>query len=94
MKHWLPSRWFKPDLLLLDVMLPDIDGPQTLAALRMQPEAEQLPVIFLTAKVQVHEVARYKALWALEVITKPFNAITLAAQISEIWMRQEAVRDS
>src|SRR5689334_12272102 len=68
---------FKPDLILLDVMMPGMDGPATLKALRGLPQLAATPVIFLTAKIQTHEVAYYKELGALEVIAKPFDPMTL-----------------
>lgn len=75
----------RADLLLLDVMMPGMDGPGTLKALRALPATAHTPVIFMTAKVQAAEVAVYKALGALEVIAKPFDPMTLAAQIQKIW---------
>jgi DNA-binding response OmpR family regulator len=76
---------FRPDLILLDVMLPDLDGPGTLEALRQLPEGAALPVIFMTAKVQPEEVARYLSLGALAVIAKPFDPMTLAQDIRAHW---------
>ena len=78
----------RADLLLLDVMMPGMDGPGTLKALRALPATAHTPVIFMTAKVQAAEVAVYKALGALEVIAKPFDPMTLAAQIPRIWDAQ------
>ena len=76
---------FAPDLLLLDVMMPDMDGPATLKALKALPELENTPVIFMTAKVQASELEGYQALGALDVISKPFDPMTLADQIKSIW---------
>ncbi len=76
------------DLLLLDVMMPGMDGPSTLKALRALPATANTPVIFMTAKVQAAEVALYKGLGALEVISKPFDPMELSAQISRIWALQ------
>lgn len=76
------------ELLLLDVMMPGMDGPSTLKALREIPVTASTPVIFMTAKVQAAEVAAYKALGALEVIAKPFDPIELSAQIQTIWAAQ------
>jgi len=78
---------FAPDLILLDVMMPGMDGPSTLKALRVQPELKQVPVIFMTAKVQPNEVEMYRDLGALDVIAKPFDPMTLAEQIRTIWNR-------
>ena len=76
------------DLLLLDVMMPGMDGPDTLKALRDIPATAHTPVIFMTAKVQAAEVAAYKALGALEVIQKPFDPMELSAQIRRILAAQ------
>ncbi len=76
---------FAPDLLLLDVMMPEMDGPCTLSALRTISGLEKTPAVFVTAKVQAEEVANLKALGALDVIAKPFDPMSLAAQITEIW---------
>lgn len=75
---------FKPDCILLDVMMPGMDGPSVLKALRQLPECATIPVIFMTAKVQRSEVAQYRALGALDVIPKPFDPMTLASTILQI----------
>ena len=75
------------DLILLDVMMPEMDGPATLAALRAIPQTAQTPAIFMTAKVQQSEILHYKSMGALEVIAKPFDPMTLSAQIVEIWQK-------
>ena len=76
------------DLLLLDVMMPGMDGLGTLRALREQPATARTPAIFMTAKVQAAEVAAYKVLGALEVIPKPFDPMALSDQIRRIWDAQ------
>ncbi|SDN62934.1 response regulator [Polaromonas sp. JS666] len=76
------------DLLLLDVMMPGMDGPTTLKGLRELPATASTPVIFMTAKVQAAEVAVYKGLGALEVIPKPFDPMELSTQIQRIWAEQ------
>lgn len=76
---------FNPNLILLDVMMPGMDGPATLKALREIPEIAAIPVIFMTAKVQPHEVAHYREIGALDVIAKPFDPMTLAATVTSIW---------
>jgi CheY-like chemotaxis protein len=78
---------FGPDLLLLDVMMPGMDGMTTLARLREIPATAKTPVVFMTAKVQASEVEQYKALGAAGVITKPFDPMTLATQVEELWRR-------
>lgn len=78
---------FAPDLILLDVMMPGMDGPTTLRTLRQMPQLAQTPVIFMTAKVQNHEVALYKELSAVDVIAKPFDPMTLSATIRQIWVK-------
>jgi two-component system OmpR family response regulator len=76
------------DLLLLDVMMPGMDGPSTLKALRDMPATAGTPVIFMTAKVQAAEVAQYRELGAIDVIHKPFDPMELSAQINSIWALQ------
>jgi diguanylate cyclase (GGDEF)-like protein len=74
---------FKPDLILLDVMMPGQDGPSTLQKLRELPQTRATPVLFVTAKVQPHEVAQFKAMGAIDVIAKPFEPTQLAAHIRQ-----------
>jgi CheY-like chemotaxis protein len=76
---------FAPDLVLLDVMMPGMDGPTTLQNLRANPATAMIPVIFLTAKVQPSEVEQYQELGALDVIAKPFDPMVLAVQVRKIW---------
>ncbi len=78
---------FNPDLILLDVMMPGMDGPETLHALRKLPELSTTPVVFMTAKVQPQEVQGYLDLGAVGVIAKPFDPMTLADQLRDIWSR-------
>ena len=79
---------FAPDIILLDVTMPEMDGPSTLKALRAIPQTAVTPVIFVTARVQPHEMAQYRALGALDVIAKPFDPMTLSATIRSIWARR------
>lgn len=76
---------FAPDMILLDVMMPGMDGPTTMQRLRQLPELATVPVAFMTAKVQPAEVSHYKSLGALDVIAKPFDPMTLASQVRNIW---------
>ena len=81
--EWAPA--FGPDLILLDVMMPGMDGPSTLKRLREIPALAQTPVIFMTAKVQPQEVAQLKASGALAVIAKPFDPMALPDSLQRIW---------
>jgi two-component system OmpR family response regulator len=76
---------FGPDLILLDVMMPELDGPSTLKELRLRPGLATTPVIFMTARVQPAEVAEYRLLGALEVIVKPFDPMNLGSEVKRIW---------
>ena len=78
---------FRPDLILLDVMMPDMDGIAALHALREKPEMSNTPVVFMTARAQLRELARYKELGCLGVITKPFEPATLAEALRGMWER-------
>jgi two-component system OmpR family response regulator len=75
----------KPDLLLLDVMMPGMDGPSTLQRLRTMPGLEKIPVVFMTAKAMPQEVARFRELGAVSVIAKPFDPIQLGNQVIAVW---------
>jgi len=75
------AREQQPDVILLDMMMPTMDGSQTIAALRRQSETSATPVIFLTAKTIVAEVQRMKDLGAAGVLIKPFDPRTLAADV-------------
>ncbi len=70
-----------PDLVLLDVMMPGMDGLETLARLRLDPRNRLVPVVFMTARIQPHHRADYLARGALGVIAKPFDPLTLAQQL-------------
>ncbi len=71
------------DLILLDVMMPGMDGPTTLQQLRAVPGLQETPVLFMTAKVQPAELAEYLALGARGIISKPFDPLTLGDQIRQ-----------
>jgi two-component system, OmpR family, response regulator len=79
---------FEPDLILLDVMMPGMDGPETLKGIRNLPGLQTTPVVFMTAKVQPQEVQGYLDLGAVGVIAKPFDPMTLAQELRDIWARQ------
>ncbi len=74
----------QPDVILLDVMMPDLDGIDTLSQLKSNARTSNIPVIFLTAKAQAEEKNQFQSLGVVDVITKPFNSMTLASQIARI----------
>ncbi|MFM7345945.1 MAG: response regulator [Tagaea sp.] len=76
---------FGPQLAVIDVMMPGMDGPGLLAALRARPDTRDLPVVFMTAKVQPEEMARWRSLGAADIVAKPFDPMTLAARLRDIW---------
>jgi CheY-like chemotaxis protein len=75
---------FQPDFILLDVMMPGLDGPATLAQIRMRERFAGVPAAFCTAKVQPQDVQRLRALGAVDVIAKPFDPMTLAARLRQL----------
>lgn len=81
---------WQPQLILMDVMMPGMNGPDTLRKMREIPSLNATPIIFMTAKVQPAEVQEYKSMGALGVIPKPFDPMTLAATVSATW---EQARD-
>ena len=82
---------FTHDLILLDIMMPGMDGPTTLQALRKNPQTASIPVVFVTAKVQPGDVSRYLELGALGVIVKPFGAKALCEHIQNYWAKHNGV---
>jgi two-component system OmpR family response regulator len=79
------AREFAPQLLLLDVMMPEMDGPTVLAEFRKRPETATTPAVFMTAKVQQNEIERFLALGAVDVIAKPFDPMALPDAIRAVW---------
>ena len=76
---------FKPDLLLLDVMMPGMDGVSTLQELRKQPELKNTPAMFMTAKVRPSEIEQLRNEGAIDVIPKPFDPMTLSENLKRLW---------
>jgi two-component system OmpR family response regulator len=74
------AEWI-PDVILLDVMMPGMDGPSTLARLRESDASAAVPVIFVTARAQSSEIQGFETLDAIGVIAKPFDPMTLAKQV-------------
>jgi CheY-like chemotaxis protein len=81
---------FAPDLVLLDVMMPGMDGIATFRALSADPRLRETPFVFMTARVQAREIENYKALGATGVIPKPFDPLTLADEIRAMWCNFQA----
>lgn len=79
----------RPDAVLLDVEMPELDGPATLAALRAEPACAQLPVLFLTAHDDPDELKGLRALGVAGVLAKPFDVAALAGQLAGVlgWPR-------
>jgi CheY-like chemotaxis protein len=76
------ARGSQPDAILLDVMMPDMDGPATLVELRADPTTSHIPVVFLTAKTQTAERQKLGQLGAAGILTKPFDPMQLAADVA------------
>ena len=75
----------RPDLVVLDVMMPGMDGPAILQRMRADPELQHIPVIFMTAKANPQEAARFRELSAIGVIAKPFDPMALGSQVRTLW---------
>ena len=78
---------FAPDIVLLDVMMPGMDGIETLNGLRGLPELDAVPMVFMTAKVQPREETALRGAGVVDVIPKPFDPLTLADEVRAIWTR-------
>ncbi|MBV1863835.1 MAG: response regulator [Rhodobacteraceae bacterium] len=78
---------FKPDLFLFDVQMPEMSGDVLYQEIKVMPDMENIPAIFMTARAQAKDVAALKELGALDVVTKPFDPMTLPDQIREILAR-------
>ena len=76
------ARTHQPDAILLDVMMPDLDGPAVLAELRADPATRDIPVLFLTARTQTVERAQLVRLGAAGILTKPFDPLKLATDVA------------
>jgi CheY-like chemotaxis protein len=85
------AEW-EPDVILMDVMMPEMDGPQTLTHLRENVRTASIPVVFMTARAQSREVERFLALGAAGVIAKPFDPMTLAAAVRAYLPAQQRAR--
>jgi len=78
---------FVPDIILLDVMMPEMDGPTTLEALKRHPRFARTPVVFVTAKAHAREIERFRELGAADVIPKPLDPMKLGEVVKGIWAK-------
>jgi len=76
---------FQPDLIIMDVMMEDMNGPETLGELRKRPGTAAIPVLFMTSRVLPRDVENYKKIGAAGLIRKPFHPLTLADRVKELW---------
>jgi CheY-like chemotaxis protein len=78
---------YAPQLIMLDVMMPQTDGPAMMRELRLREATRHIPVVFMTAKVQPQEFAEFLQLGVIDVVAKPFDPMTLPQTIASIWSR-------
>jgi CheY-like chemotaxis protein len=79
------AQELRPDAVLLDVMMPELDGPTTVARLQADPRTRGIGIVLLTAKVQPSELARFDEMAGVAgVIAKPFDPMALPGQVAEI----------
>jgi len=83
---------FAPDMLLLDVMMPEMDGPETLRRIRALPNGSTIPAVFMTAKSQAHEQEAYLQFGAIGIIPKPFDPLTLPDKLAEYWHQDSSAK--
>jgi CheY-like chemotaxis protein len=76
---------FEPDIIVVDVLMPDMSGPEVLEEIRRLPEFDAVPVVYLTGMVQEEELKSLRDTGAADVILKPFDPMTLADRINGIW---------
>jgi len=83
---------FRPDLVLMDVMMPGLDGPSTLKRMRETILLADIPVVFMTAKVLPAEISQFLQLGAIGVIVKPFDPLNLYSELLALWDKDGAIR--
>jgi CheY-like chemotaxis protein len=76
---------FQPDLMLLDVVMPDMSGPKTLETMQNMPDIPAVPVVFFTSKAGPEHLRHYRRLGAIGVVKKPLDFKKLPHQVKEIW---------
>ncbi len=88
------AQEFQPDVILLDVMMPDMDGIATFEKLQANPATQEIPVILLTAKIQASDRRRYAEWGLISAIAKPFNPLELAGEVASVlgWDLESAKR--
>ena len=79
------ARRVRPDLILLDYLMPELDGPDTLVQLRGQPETADIPVIFVTTSGLCNDIERFKPLGLIGLIEKPFRIARLPDDVRALW---------
>jgi two-component system, OmpR family, response regulator len=84
------AKEFRPDLILLDVMMPGMDGIQTVTALHADQATAGIPVVYLTAKVQSHEFKSLQQTGVAAVLSKPFDPEGLCRELETVWMLSKA----
>jgi CheY-like chemotaxis protein len=83
-------KTFVPDLILLNVNMPEMDGRSTLKKIRDQEAFSKMPIVFVTANFQPHEIKAFMELGATDVIGKPFDPKTFTSRIEAIWDKHKA----
>ena len=83
------ARVDRPDFILMDMMMPDVDGIAALSELKSSPDLKDIPVIFMTAKAQRTEIAFYLQCGAIGVVKKPFDPMTLPSELTAILGKSE-----
>jgi len=78
-----------PDLILLDVMMPEMDGYEACRRLKSEPTTSQIPIVFLSARAQESEIQRGRELGAIGYLVKPFDPMTLASQLDTLYRSQQ-----
>jgi CheY-like chemotaxis protein len=86
----LAARDFQPDLILLDVMMPELDGVATLELLRRIPHLADTPVLFITGRTEPADLLRYLEAGAFGVISKPVVPLSLTGQLHTLWDQNQA----
>ena len=76
---------FEPDLVIVDVLMPDMTGPEVFEEIRRRPEFDAVPVIYLTGVIQEEELEDLRKAGVADIILKPFDPMTLADRINDVW---------